>query len=98
WCSFLCHNACCNKKLSSFGARWCESGVQKFQSANSRTYRKNGTSFNVDWYVNPVDGFLGVDKLTLGDSLTIPAATFGQATAAIFDEESQNAKIYDGFL
>jgi hypothetical protein len=83
-CQLLCEAECCNsasnKKRNDDGP--CD-GKQHFDSSQSTTYKKDGTSWSIEYGTGSASGFLGVDTVALGDKgtdqLSIPDTTFGQA-------------------
>jgi hypothetical protein len=65
----------------------------KFDSAASTTYTRNGQAWSIQYGTGSARGFLGVDTVAFGSigspQLVIPGTTFGQATsiAAFFQDE-----------
>ncbi|KAH7697895.1 aspartic protease 2, partial [Aphelenchoides avenae] len=103
YCKSLCDPRCCSAKSV---ARLTPGELDKmedcgwrnrFDSAKSASYRKNGTHFTDIFSTGAdADGFIGIDTVTLGDTngLTVQSQTFGQATSGIFGPDMA----YDGVL
>lgn len=51
----------------------------KYDSSASRTYKKNGTDFAIQYGSGAVKGFISTDDLTIGD-LTVKKQDFGETT------------------
>jgi len=52
---------------------------KKYNSAESTTYKPNGTSFNIQYGSGPVAGFLSIDTVGVAD-LTVSSQTFAEIT------------------
>lgn len=50
----------------------------KYDDSKSSTYKKNGTTFAIQYGSGPVSGIVSVDKVTLGGDLVIPQQYFGE--------------------
>ncbi|KAH7721703.1 aspartic protease [Aphelenchoides avenae] len=86
WCNFLCPTKCCDKQVAPNHSTGSCGDRKKFTSSQSSTYVKNGTTFEDEIITPIVDGFIGVDSVTLGNGKTLEVqATFGQAEDATFD-------------
>uniref|UniRef100_A0A0N5A6H7 Peptidase A1 domain-containing protein n=1 Tax=Parastrongyloides trichosuri TaxID=131310 RepID=A0A0N5A6H7_PARTI len=80
-CKIICDPSCCNINIKYPKDSNCD-GKNKFNSANSSTYVKNGQPFTIQYGSGNAKGFLGTDTVTfVGDinNLEVPKTTFGQA-------------------
>uniref|UniRef100_A0A0N5A6H6 Peptidase A1 domain-containing protein n=1 Tax=Parastrongyloides trichosuri TaxID=131310 RepID=A0A0N5A6H6_PARTI len=95
-CKLVCKSECCSddgeKDLSNCLTK------RKFNSENSSTYISNGSKFKIQYGMGSVEGFLGVDIVTLlgdNDELPISNTAFGQVSLMTDDFDGSPA---DGIL
>ncbi|KAI6212858.1 Peptidase A1 domain-containing protein [Aphelenchoides besseyi] len=71
---------CKNSKLASNRQGPCD-GKHHFESSKSKSYTKDGRTWDIQYGTGSASGFLGIDTVIRGgDQLSIPTTTFGQAT------------------
>jgi hypothetical protein len=100
FCAALCDPSCCkNDVFKKDNANGPCDGKQKFDQHESRTYKKEGRRFDIQYGTGSVSGFLGNDTVSLGDEgsdqLDIKNTIFGQVDqlSSIFADQP-----FDGIL
>jgi len=98
FCQLLCDPGCCTNAKTSAAKKQsnddgpCD-GKTQFDSSKSKSYKKNGKDWTIQYGTGSASGFLGVDTVALGDKgssqLSIPSTTFGQANqlASFFTDQ-----------
>ncbi|WKY12986.1 hypothetical protein Q1695_004086 [Nippostrongylus brasiliensis] len=85
-CPYMCEDqSCCSNDVYLRGRtnNACD-GKDSFDASKSKTYRKDGRKWSIQYGTGSASGFLGMDVVRFGspgtDQLVVPNTVFGQAT------------------